>query len=189
MPNFEPSKTILDRYAKVLVRFALNSGQGIKKGDVVRVSANESARPLFLAVCNAVVDAGGHVISHYSPDDEQGDKRRNESFTRYFYEQAEQHQLDFFPDKYLKGLIDQMDHSIFVLSTSDPHALRGVDPKKIMKRGETLKPFMNWRNEKEWRGKFTWTLALYGTPAMAKRLKKVWITLLLLRKDMGNEAR
>ena len=168
MPNFEPSKTILDRYAKVLVRFALNSGQGIKKGDVVRVSANESARPLFLAVCNAVVDAGGHVISHYSPDDEQGDKRRNESFTRYFYEQAEQHQLDFFPDKYLKGLIDQMDHSIFVLSTSDPHALRGVDPKKIMKRGETLKPFMNWRNEKEWRGKFTWTLALYGTPAMAK---------------------
>ena len=168
MPNFEPSKTILDRYAKVLVRFALNSGQGIKKGDVVRVSANESARPLFLAVCNAVVDAGGHVISHYSPDDEQGDKRRNESFTRYFYEQAEQHQLDFFPDKYLKGLIDQMDHSIFVLSTSDPHALRGVDPKKIMKRGETLKPFMNWRNEKEWRGKFTWTLALYGTPAMAQ---------------------
>src|SRR3989344_6109603 len=168
MPNFEPSKTILDRYAKVLVRFASNSGQGIKKGDVVRVSANESARPLFLAVCNAVVDAGGHVISHYSPDDEQGDKRRNESFTRYFYEQAEQHQLDFFPDKYLKGLIDQMDHSIFVLSTSDPHALRGVDPKKIMKRGETLKPFMNWRNEKEWRGKFTWTLALYGTPAMAK---------------------
>ena len=168
MPNFEPSKTILDRYAKVLVRFALNSGQGIKKGEVVRVSANESARPLFLAICNAVVDAGGHVISHYSPDDEQGDKRRNESFTRYFYEQAEQHQLDFFPDKYLKGLIDQMDHSIFVLSTSDPHALRGVDPKKIMKRGEALKPFMDWRHEKEWKGKFTWTIALYGTPAMAK---------------------
>ncbi len=168
MPNFEPSKTILDRYAKVLVRFALNSGKGIKKGEVVRVSANESARPLFLAVCNAVVDAGGHVISHYSPDDEQGDKRRNESFTRYFYEQAEQHQLDFFPDKYLKGLIDQMDHSIFLLSTADPHALRGVDPKKIMKRGEALKPFMDWRHEKEWKGKFTWTLALYGTPAMAK---------------------
>lgn len=165
---YQPSKKILGQYAKVLVRFALGGGLGIKKGDVVRVSANDSAKPLFLAVCNAVVDAGGHVISHYAPDDEQGDKRRNESYTRYFYEQAEQHQLDFFPDKYLKGLIDQMDHSIFLLSTADPHALRGVDPKKIMRRGVALKPFMNWRNKKEWQGKFTWTIALSGTPAMAR---------------------
>lgn len=167
MKNYQPSKIILDRYAKVLVRFALGGGQGIKKGDVVRVSSNESARPLFLAVCNAVVDAGGHVISHYAPDDEQGDKRRNESYTRYFYEQAEEHQLDFFPDKYLKGLVDQMDHSIFLLATNDPHALRGVDPKKIMRRGVALKPFMDWRHEKEWAGKFTWTIALFGTKAMA----------------------
>jgi aminopeptidase len=165
---YQPSKKILDRYAKILVRFALGSGHGIKKGDVVRISSNESARPLFLAVCNAVVDAGGHVISHYAPDDEQGDKRRNESYTRYFYEQAEEHQLDFLPDKYLKGLVSQMDHSIFLLSTSDPHALRGIDPKKIMRRGVALKPFMDWRNEKEWQGKFTWTIALYGTPAMAQ---------------------
>ncbi|OGE88309.1 MAG: thermophilic metalloprotease (M29) superfamily [Candidatus Doudnabacteria bacterium RIFCSPLOWO2_02_FULL_49_13] len=167
MFTFHPDQKILNRYAQVLVRFALGGGKGIKRGEVVRVSANESARPLFLAVCNAVVDAGGHVISHYAPDDEQGDKRRNESYTRYFYEQAEQHQLDFFPDKYLKGLMNQMDHSIFLLSTNDPHALRGVDPKKIMRRGVALKPFMDWRNEKEWAGKFTWTIALYGTAAMA----------------------
>lgn len=166
--NYQPKTKILERYAKVLVRFALGGGKGIKKGEVVRISANESARPLFLAVCNAVVDAGGHVISHYSPDDEQGDKRRNESYTRYFYEQAEEHQLDFFPDKYLKGLVNQMDHSIFLLSTKDPHALRGVDPKKIMRRGVALKPFMDWRHEKEWKGKFTWTIALFGTPAMAR---------------------
>lgn len=171
MVNYQPGKKILDQYAKVLVRFALGGGKGIKKGEVVRVSANDSAKPLFLAVCNAVVDAGGHVISHYAPDDEQGDKRRNESFTRYFYEQAEQHQLDFFPDKYLKGLINQIDHSIFLLATKDPHALRGVDPKKIMRRGIALKPFMDWRNEKEWQGKFTWTIALYGTAAMAKEAR------------------
>ncbi len=168
MPNYQPSRKILDRYAKVLVEFALGGGTGIKKGDVVRVSANESAGPLFLAVCNAVLDAGGHVIPHYSPDDEQGDKRRNLSHNRYFYENAEDHQLDFFPAKYLKGLVEQMDHSIFLLSTADPHALKGVDPKKIMRRGVALKPFMDWRHEKEWQGKFTWTIALYGTSAMAR---------------------
>lgn len=165
---YTPPRPLLDKYADVLVNFALGQGKGIKKGDVVRVSANESAKPLYIAVCNAIVDAGGHVISHYSPDDEQGDKRRNESFARYFYEHAKPHQISFFPEKYLRGLVDQMDHSLFILSDADPHALHGVDPKKIMARGQALKPFMDWRQQKEHQGKFSWTIGMYGTPAMAK---------------------
>ena len=163
-----PSDTILKKYADVLVNFALGGGKGIKKGDVVRVSCSESAKPLYIAVCNSIVDAGGHVIAHYGPDDEHGDKRRNISVSRHFYEHAKPHQLDFFPKKYLKGLVDEMDHSLFILAEKDPHALKGVDGKKIMRRGLALKPFMDWRHEKEWKGKFTWTIALYGTPAMAK---------------------
>ena len=163
-----PSDTILKKYADVLVNFALGGGKGIKKGDVVRVSCSESAKPLYIAVCNAIVDAGGHVIAHYGPDDEHGDKRRNISVSRHFYEHAKPHQLDFFPKKYLKGLVDEMDHSLFILAEKDPHALKGVDGKKIMRRGLALKPFMDWRHEKEWKGKFTWTIALYGTPAMAR---------------------
>jgi aminopeptidase len=37
-----------------------------------------------------------------------------------------------------------------------------------MKRGMAMKPFMDWRREKENRGKLSWTIGLYGTPAMAK---------------------
>ena len=166
--TYVPSEKILKKYADVLVNFALGGGKGIKKGEVVRVSASESTKPLFMAVCNAIVDAGGHVLSHYGPDDEQGDKRRNISVSRYFYEHAQPHQLDFFPAKYLKGLVEQMDHSVFLLAEKDPHALKGIDGKKIMRRGLALKPFMDWRHQKEWKGKFTWTIALYGTPAMAK---------------------
>ncbi len=165
---YVPSDEILDKYADVLVRFALGGGKGIKKGEVVRVSANESAKPLYNAVCKSVVRAGGHVLGHYAPDDEQGDMRRNESFSRFFYEKASDEQINFFPAKYLRGLVDQMDHSLFILSEADPHALKGVNPKKIMQRGLALKPFMDWRHEKEWKGKFTWTIALFGTPAMAK---------------------
>jgi aminopeptidase len=47
------------------------------------------------------------------------------------------------------------------------HALEGVDPGKIMRVGKALKPWMDWRTEKENAGRFSWTLALYGTPAMA----------------------
>ena len=166
--SYTPNDTILKKYANVLVNFALGGGKGIKKGEVVRVSASESAKPLFIAVCNTIVDAGGHVLSHYGPDDEQGDKRRNISASRYFYEHAEPHQLDFFPKEYLKGVVDQMDHSVFLLAEKDPHALKGIDPKKIMQRGVALKPFMDWRHKKEWAGKFTWTIALFGTSTMAK---------------------
>ena len=165
---YTPSDTILKKYADVLINFALGSGKGIKKGVVVRVSASESAKPLYIAVCNAIVDAGGHVMSNYGPDEEHGDKRRNISVSRYFYENAKPHQLNFFPKKYLKGVIDEMDHSVFLLADKDPHALKGIDPKKMMQRGVALKPFMDSRHEKEWKGKFTWTIGLYGTPGMAK---------------------
>lgn len=166
--SYTPSEKILKKYADVLVNFALGGGKGIKNGNVVRVSTSESAKPLYRAVCNAIVDSGGHVISNYGPDEEHGDKRRNISVSRYFYEHARPHQICFFPDRYLKGLAEQIDHSIFILAEADPHALKGVDPKKIMQRGVALKPFKDMLNRKEWKKKFTWTIGLYGTPAMAK---------------------
>src|ERR1700690_3902914 len=103
--SYTPSDTILKKYADVLVNFALGMGKGIKKGDVVRLSANESAKPLFMAVCNAIVDAGGHVLSHYAPDKENGDMPRNASRSRYFYQNASDEQIKFFPGKYLKGVV------------------------------------------------------------------------------------
>ncbi len=166
--SYTPPQEILEKYANVLVNFALGQGKGIKRGDVVRLSANESAKPLYIAVCNAITDAGGHVIGHYAPDEEKGDMRRNESHARYFYTHASDEQIKFFPAKYLRGLIDQVDHSLFILADKDMHLLDGIDPKKIMARGQALKPFMDWRNEKEHKGKFTWSIGMYGTPAMAK---------------------
>ena len=68
----------------------------------------------------------------------------------------------------MRGLIDEVDHSIFIISETDKQALRGIDPQKIMKRGQAFKPYMDWRRDKENKGKFSWTLALYGTQEMAK---------------------
>ena len=166
--SYTPSEKILKKYADVLVNFALGMGKGIKKGDVVRLSATESAKPLFMAVCNAIVDAGGHVLSHYAPDEENGDMRRNASTSRYFYQNASDEQIKFFPAKYLKGVVEQMDHSLYILADKDMHLMDGIDPKRIMMRGMAMKPFTDWRHEKEWKGKFTWSIAMYGTPAMAK---------------------
>jgi len=160
---YTPSKKILERYADVLVNFALNSGKGIKKGEVIHLVAYEIAKPLYRELKIAILKAGGHVIGDYRPD--SGDRF---PFDRDFYENAQPHQLKFFPEKYARGLIEQIDHSIFILSEVDKHELEGIAPKKMMHHGLAWKPYMDWRNDKENKGKYTWTLGLYGTEAEAK---------------------
>jgi aminopeptidase len=159
---YEPKPEILERYASVLVNFALGGGEGVKPGEVVMVSAPESAKPLYVELLRAVTRAGGHVIGNYLADDDA-----TYNVARDFYELASEEQLDFFPARYRRGLVDEMDHMVAVICDADMHALEGVPPAKIMRRGASMKQWMQWRTEKENAGRFTWTLGLYGTPAMA----------------------
>jgi aminopeptidase len=110
----------------------------------------------------AVWRAGAHAIGHYVVDDDS-----TFNLSRDFYELATEEQIDFFPAKHMRGVVDQMDHQVSVLSDSDMHALEGIDPALIMRNGRSMKPAMDWRTEKENAGRFTWTLGLYGTAAMA----------------------
>jgi len=174
MKYYKPSKKILENYAKVFINFALGGGRGIKKGEVVYLSVPEVAKPLYVELRKAIWMSGGHIISNYHPtnDDIHKDVEKD------FFIHAEGHQISFFPATYMKGLIDQIDHSLFVIAETDTKALAGIDPQKIMQRGIAMKPYMEWRIEKENKGKFTWTLGLYGTEAMAKEarlsLKEYW---------------
>jgi aminopeptidase len=159
---YAPEPEILERYASVLVDYALGDGRGVQPGEVVRVASPECAKPLYAALRRAVWRAGGHVIGIYEPDDEPG-----LNLSRDFYEAADDGQLDFFPARYMRGLVDDMDHQISVIAQRDPRALESVDPARIMRRGRAMRPLLDWRGEKENEGRFTWTLGLYGTPAMA----------------------
>ncbi len=159
---YTPPTEILERYASVLVDFALGGGRGVQPGEVVRVASSESAKPLYVELQKAVWRAGGHVIGAYQPDDDH-----SFNLSRDFYEAASAEQLAFFPGRYMRGLVEEMDHQVSVIADSDPHALDGVDPSRIMRRGESMRPMLDWRAEKENAGHFTWTLGLYGTSAMA----------------------
>jgi aminopeptidase len=160
--SYTPPQDVLERYASVLVVFALGGGGGIKRGDVVRITAPEGAKPLYAELAKAVWRGGGHVIGAYLPAD---DDRIN--ISRDFFELASDEQLDHFNARYMRGLVDEMDHQVTVLADADPHALDAVDPAKIMRQGAAMRPLLDWRGEKENAGRFSWTLGLYGTPAMA----------------------
>ncbi len=170
---YQPSDRTLQKYAQVLVRYALNSGAGVKKGEVVRVTASESAKPLYFALFKELLSSGAQMIADFRPDDVAP-----YNFSRTFFEQADDHQIDYFPRKYLKGIAEEIDHNIMILSEADKQALKGTEPGKIMRRGEVMRPLSDWLRKKENQGRFTWTLALYPTPAMAEEaglsLKEYW---------------
>lgn len=155
--SYQPSQELLDKYADVLINFALNGGKGVKKGEVVFLQVSEVAKPILISLRRAVLQAGAIPIIEYAPDD----------MAREYFELATDEQLQFFPDKYLKGKVDEADHFVAIISETDKHELEGIDPQKIMMRSKAFEQYKNWRVEKENRGEMTWTLALYGTQAMA----------------------
>lgn len=155
---YVPPQKILKNYAKVLVNFALNSGSGIKSGEVVFLQVPESAKPLLIELNKVVLESDAHPIIQYIPDE----------MMRDFFIYASEKQISFFPSAYLKGKVRQADHILSVIAETNKHELEGIDPRKIMEYNRAIKPYKDWREKKENANKFTWTLGLYATPAMAK---------------------
>lgn len=156
--SYIPSREILEKYADVLINFALNSGEGVQKGEVVWLRIDEPAKPLLAPLRNAVLRAGGIPLIQFIPSGiDAGDE----------YEISTDEQLSFFMRDYYEGLIKQVDHMVYILAEDDKYALQNTDPKKIMIKSNALRPYMEMRNKKEAEGKFTWTIAMYGTKHMA----------------------
>lgn len=159
---------MLSNYAHVLTDFALGSGEGIKKGEVIFVQFDSPALPLAQEVYRAILQKGAHPMV----------KMNEDSFGKIFYDEASDEQLEFFPKKYQKSLIETMDHRMYLMADRDPLHLKGVDPVKMMKANKSRKTLKKWLDQKEDAGKLTWTLCLYGTPGMAKQaglsLEKYW---------------
>jgi len=65
--RYEPSSETLARYADVLVNYGLNTGRGVSRGEVVRITGGEEAKPLYVAVRDAVLRAGASYLGDYSP--------------------------------------------------------------------------------------------------------------------------
>ncbi len=165
---FSPSAKILRNYALVLTDFALSDGQGIKEKQVVYLQFDLPAMPLALAVYQRILERNAYPLL----------KINDEAFTKIFYRYAQGHQLAFFPKKYSKALADTIDHRLYLIAESDPLYLKTVPPKKIMIVNQSNKLFRRWLENKEDKGKFSWSLCLYGTEGMAKQanlsLKEYW---------------
>lgn len=158
---YEPSYELLKKYADVLVKFALRSGEWVKKDDVVFVQIPECAKPFYLPLQKAILEVGAHPIMEYLPD----------GVARHFFDHANDDQIVFYPSHFFHGKVEQMTHVISVIAEADKYELKDVDPKKLAARIHARKEYKEKRMKKEMDGKMTWTLGLYGTQAMADEAK------------------
>lgn len=168
MSEYIPDQIILDRYADVLVNFALNSGAGVKPGEVVQVVVPDVAKPLALSLQNTLLKAGAHPMVRLLPT----------GFDKDYYLLASEEQLKFFPKKLFKERVVLFDHQIGIIADPDPEELKEVDHKKIFLARNSKKEYRDWLTKKETQGKFTWTIALWGVEAKATMvdlsLKAYW---------------
>jgi aminopeptidase len=160
MTPFQPSQKILTRYADVLVNFALNSGAGVKRGEIVQVVVPDVAKPLALALQNTLLKAGAHPLLRLLPT----------GFDKDFYNLASDEQLQFFPREVMMARAQTLDHQIGILADVDPYELSEISPQKILMQRNAQKPYRDWLTDKENRNQFTWTIALWGTEAKAKEV-------------------
>ena len=170
---YSPSKQILQNYANILVNYALGNGKGIKPGDVVQLVVRDSAKLLYEELYKTVIQAGGHVLTQYIPDNAS-----DNNLERFFFSHANEDQINFYPQPYYETLINTIDHRLTVLSEEDPHNLKGIDPKLIMQRNIARSHFRETFFKKVNAKQATWTLALYATEGMAKEaglsLEEYW---------------
>jgi aminopeptidase len=76
-------ESLLQKYARVMVHYALNNGQGINKGDTVFLVGQEVTKGLFIAIAREIYRAGGNLISNYLPDNV-----REQSLVRFLLQQG-----------------------------------------------------------------------------------------------------
>jgi aminopeptidase len=149
---------IIEKYANVMVNFAVNGGNGIKKGDNVRISYPMAASPLGREIYKQVILAGGNPFT----------KINDEELSLVEYQYANDDQLKYFPKKYFRSYVDLIDHSIIIMAPENLFLLKNIDPKKIMLANNAYRPYYDWVHKKEDEGKYSWTLCLYPTEGLAK---------------------
>src|SRR4051812_23789503 len=133
----QPDESLLEKYAKVMVHYALNNGQGINKGDTVFLVGQECTKDLFLAIAKVIYEAGGNLITSYLPNNTKAD-----SLPRFLLEKGTEDQITFFAKPYWQGIVDATDHILFIISEPDIHYLEGLPSSKISRMNSARAPYM-----------------------------------------------
>jgi aminopeptidase len=115
---------------------------------------------MYIPLQETILKAGGHPIMQYLPD----------GVAKNYFAHASDEQIKHYPKHYYQGQLKEMTHRVALISTYDKHEFKDIDPKKLVARQASRKPYKEALMQKEMDGNLTRTLGLYGTPAMAEEV-------------------
>jgi aminopeptidase len=136
------------RLAQILVRHSVKA----KKGEVVRISCGELARPLALEVYREVLRAGANPLWNVG----------FEEAGRIFYEEAGDDQLRHLPPTKLFEA-RKIDADVVIVAPANTRSLTGVAPRKIAERRKAVKAI-----SETLMSRVRWVLTNWPTEALAQ---------------------
>jgi len=138
----------IERLAQILVHHSVRA----KRGEIVRISCGELARPLALAVFREVLRAGAHPLWNVGFEEAQ----------RIFYEEASPRQIAHLPPTKLYEA-RRIDADIVIVAPANTRHLSGIPPKRLAERRKALKPVSDTILRR-----VRWVLTNFPTEALAQ---------------------
>jgi aminopeptidase len=144
----------IEKMAKVLVEYSV----AVNKGDVVVIEAPPVAEPLVIALCKAVIEAGGHPHIRMQPA----------IFEELLLRYGSDEQL-----KYVSPLdmhiMETMDVYIYIEGEINTRTLTNVDPaRQALRSAATVGPWWKRLIERAAKNELRWTATLFPTDAYAQ---------------------
>jgi len=138
----------VERHAQVLVRHSVKA----KKGETVRITCTDLARPLALAVYREVLRAGAHPLLCAGFEEAQ----------RIFFEEASPAQIAHLPPV-KRYEAKRIDADIIILAPGNTRHLSRIPPKKMAERRKALRPVSELLLRR-----VRWVLTNFPTEALAQ---------------------
>ena len=113
------------RLADILVNHSVKA----KRGEIVRISCGELAKPLALAVFREALRAGAHPLLAAGFDDAQ----------RIFFEEASEAQIAHLPPTKLYEA-KRIDADIVIIAPGNTRALSHIPPRKLAEKRKAVRP-------------------------------------------------
>jgi aminopeptidase len=142
------SEAQVGRLAGILVHHSVKA----KKGEIVRISSGELARPLALAVYREVLRAGAHPLLSVGFEDA----------ARIFFEEASDAQIGHLPPTRLYEA-KRIDADIVIVAPGNTRSLSHIPPKKLADKRKAVKPISEIVLRR-----VRWVLTNYPTEALAQ---------------------
>ena len=143
----------LERLADVIVNYSV----GVKKDQLVRISAPTLATPLVTEIYRKVLAAGGHPFVRLNL----------EELEEIFYKSGSEEQLKFL-NPIAMVEYEKVDCTIGLWADENTRALSNVDPKKIGLSSAARKPLMKVFMDRAASGSLKWVGTQYPTLASAQ---------------------